>query len=146
MSHNAHAAPAKFKINFDHLYDVQLKYEGDEFWERNKELFEKVKEDLAVLPAEYGGKKIPEPLRRIVQATVLLDCYQVDPDSVKGWKVVEGDIDKEHGKKFQSIIAYKVVKDKHEVWYVNESHYSKLRLLLGEGMVKDLSLENERRR
>lgn len=125
MSHNAHAAPAKFKVNFDQLYDVEIEYEGEEFWKKNPDLAKKVEEDLEVLPEEFGGKKIPEPLRRIVQATVLLDCYQVDDvNPVKGWQVVKGDLEKEHGKKFGSIIAHKVVKGEHEVWYVNESHSS----------------------
>jgi len=125
MSHNHHAAPVPFKVNFPHLYDVEVEYEDDEFWERNQELFEQVKEDLEVLPAEHAiGKKIPEALRRIVQATVLFDCYQVDADPVKGWKAVKGYIDKEHGKKYDGIIGHKIVKGDHVAWYVNESHAS----------------------
>jgi hypothetical protein len=114
VSHNAHAAPAKFKINFDGLWDVEVVRENDP----------RIKEDLEILPSKHGGRKIPEPLRKVVQSTVLLDCYVVNPDPVKGWKAVKGDLEKTHGKKFDSIIAHRLVKDKHEVWYVNESQYS----------------------
>jgi hypothetical protein len=125
MSHNHHAAPVPFKVNFPHLYDVEVEYEDEEFWKKNPGLAEQVGEDLEVLPAERAiGKKIPEPLRRIVQATVLFDCYEVEAGPVKGWKAVKGDIDKEHGAKLKWIIAHKVVKGDHVAWYVNESDAS----------------------
>lgn len=109
MSHNAHAAPVKFKLAFDGLWDVEE--DSDE------------EHDVAILPETHGKKEINANLRAIARMANLADQGEA-AEPVAGWEVANGRVEAELGKKLGGICGHNLVKGEHSVWYVNESQYS----------------------
>ena len=120
MSHRVHSAPAKFKLFFPGLFDVQVE---SDFEKREGEELE-----ISVLPEEFAGKEISDKLRQLHRAVELAssgDVEEIKP--IFGWQVIpwhkDKNIETAHGPKYKWISAIRLVKDKHEVWYINESEY-----------------------
>lgn len=114
MSHNCHSAPVRFKLTFP-FWDVLYEFSDDD-----------EDGDIHLLPAEFGGKKLPETLRGIHRACWLFAMDKSKAVEYNGWKPFEGRPRDKPGvsKKFQCISAHGLKKAGHEVWYVDESQYS----------------------
>ena len=114
MSHNANSVPVRFKLRFPGVCDIQL-----ESAEGIRPGAEQLEEEVFCLPKDVGT----EGLRKLDWIIRQFRTEEKKQESQLGWSVVKGGIEEEHGKKYDCIIAHKLVKGKNVVWYVDESQY-----------------------